>query len=217
MEQMERYLGPTPAIDCDHPSIIEKARSLTTDKDNAVDKAISLFYFVRDEIKFIPHLPTGFLESYRASNILELGGGMCIQKAVLLATLARAAGIPALVHFVDIRNHRAPDKIKEVLGTNLFPYHGYDELYVEERWVKASPAFEQKVCHENRLIPVEFDGKHDSMLPPYDLDGNQHIEYLQDHGRYDKIPLDEIYDAWSLAYGIDSRVGLNQLIEAQEA
>ena len=95
---------------------------------------------------------------------------MCIQKAVLLATLARAAGIPALVHFVDIRNHRVPDKIKEVLGTNLFHYHGYDELYIGERWVKATPTFEQKVCHENQLIPVEFDGKRNAMLPSYDLD-----------------------------------------------
>ncbi len=217
MNQIERYLKPTPTIDSDNKSIKQKALDLTKGKKQAKDKAKSLFYFVRDEIKFIPHLPIGHLESYLASKILEIGGGMCIQKAVLLATLTRAAGIPALVHFIDIRNYRVPDKIKEVLETDLFPYHGYNELFIEGKWVKATPTFELKVCQENRLFPVEFDGKHDAMLPSHDLDGNPHIEYLQDHGHYDNIPLDEIYDAWTKAYGIESREGLNQLIEAQEA
>ncbi|MBM3141849.1 MAG: transglutaminase domain-containing protein [Chloroflexi bacterium] len=213
MNEMEKWLKSTPTFDFGNKSIEEKAKDITKGYEEASDKARSLFYFVRDKIKFIPHLPVGVLESYQASKILKARGGMCIQKAILLATLARAVGIPALVHFVDIRNHRVPTKIKEVLGTNLFPYHGYNELYIDGKWVKAAPTFELKVCQENRLIPVEFDGKHDALLPSHDLDGNPHIEYLQDHGRYENIPLDKIYDAWTQAYGLEARRGLNQFIE----
>ena len=213
MNEMEKWLKATPTFDCNSEAIIEKARSVTKGQRKAADKARSLFYFVRDEIKFIPHLPVGVLESYQASKILKARGGMCIQKAVLLATLARAVGIPARVHFVDIRNYRAPDNVKETLGTNLFPYHGYNELHIDGKWVKAAPTFELKVCEENRLIPVEFDGKHDALLPSHDLDGNPHIEYLQDHGRYENIPLDKINDAWTQAYGLEARRGLNQFIE----
>lgn len=216
MKEMEKYLKPTATFNCDNESIRQKAEDLTKDVEKVADKAKSLFYFVRDEIRFIPLLPVDHLESYRASKILHTGGGMCIQKAVLLTALARAAGIPARVHFVDIRNHRVPSKVRDLLRTDLFPYHGYDELHIEGEWVKATPTFELKVCQENRLMPVEFDGKHDAMLPSHDLDGNPHIEYLQDHGCYENLPLDEIYDAWSQAYSMGSREKLHRFIEAQE-
>jgi hypothetical protein len=216
MDQIEEYLRPTPTFDSDNESIREKVQDITNGQQQVTDKAKSLFYFVRDEIKFIPLLPREHLESYRASRILKTGGGMCIQKAVLLLALARAAGIPARLHFVDIRNHRVPDRLREVIETNLFPYHGYDELHIEHKWVKATPTFELKVCQENRLIPVEFDAKHDAMLPSHDLDGNPHIEYLKDHGVHQDIPLNEIYNAWSRAYGMESRQRLHQLIEAQQ-
>ncbi|GAF74539.1 unnamed protein product [marine sediment metagenome] len=216
-KESEEYLRPTLPFDCDNESIRQEAKDLTKDDEKVADKAKSLFYFVRDEIRFIPLLPVDHLESYRASKILHTGGGMCIQKAVLLTALARAAGIPARVHFVDIRNHRVPDKVKDLLRTDLFPYHGYDQIYIEGKWIKATPTFELKVCQENRLMPVEFDGKHDAMLPSHDLDGNPHIEYLQDHGCYENLPLDEIYDAWSQAYSMGSREKLHRFIEAQDA
>ncbi|MBM4447082.1 MAG: transglutaminase domain-containing protein [Chloroflexi bacterium] len=216
MNEMEKWLKATPTFDCENEAIKEKAESVTKGQEKVADKAKSLFYFGRDEIKFFPYLPLDVLESYRASSILKAGGGMCIQKAVLLATLARAVGIPARVHFVDIRNYRAPDNVKETLGTNLFPYHGFDELYIDEKWVKVTPTFEVKVCQEHRLFPVEFDGEHDAMLPPRDLDGNPHIDYLQDHGFYENVPLDEIYNAWANAYSTGSRERLRQFIEAQE-
>ena len=217
MKEMEKYLKPTATFNCDNESIRQKAEDLTKDDEKVADKAKSLFYFVRDEIRFIPLLPVDHLESYRASKILHTGGGMCIQKAVLLTALARAAGIPARVHFVDIRNHRVPSKVRDLLRTDLFPYHGYDEIHIEGKWVKATPTFELKVCQENRLMPVEFDGKHDAMLPSHDLDGKPHIEYLQDHGCYENFPLDEIYDAWSQAYSMGSREKLHRFIKAQEA
>lgn len=216
MNQIQKWLEATLAFDCDHEVIREKAQTVTKGQMKAADKARSLFYFGRDEIKFFPYLPPDVPESYRASRILKAGGGMCIQKAVLLATLARAVGIPARVHFVDIRNYRVPDNLKETLGTNLFPYHGFDELYIDGKWVKVTPTFELKVCQENRLFPVEFDGRHDAMLPPRDLDGNPHIEYLEDHGFYENVPLDEVYNAWARAYSAGSRERLRQFIEAQQ-
>ena len=48
---MERYLRPTATVDCDAGIIQEKARFLTRLCGRPVDKAVSLFYFVRDEIK----------------------------------------------------------------------------------------------------------------------------------------------------------------------
>jgi len=198
---LEEYLKPTLTIDCETRSIKEKALELTKGQKGTAEKAKSLFYFVRDEIKYNPYSPRHFPEHYRANTILDRGEGYCVQKAVLLAALARAVGIPARLGFADIRNYLPMGNLAEVMGTNLFVYHGYDELYIKGRWIKATPTFDLKMCRENRIIPVEFDGKKDAMFHSHNLDGKLHIEYVHHHGHYQDLPWDEIQNARVQAYG----------------
>jgi transglutaminase-like putative cysteine protease len=58
---------------------------------------------VRDEIKYNMYTPKFLPEHFLASNILAKNEGYCVQKAVLLVALARAAGIPAGLGFAKIR------------------------------------------------------------------------------------------------------------------
>ena len=201
MDQLARYLKATSTIDCDNESIRRKAAELTSNDEKVADKAKSLFYFVRDEIKYNPYVLPDVLEDYRASRTMERGKGFCVEKAAVLSALARAIGIPACLHLADIRNHLVPDKLRELMGTDLFSYHGYSELYIDGKWVKATPAFDLKMCRQNRIIPVEFDGKHDAILHSHNMDGELHIEYVTDHGCYEDIPVYEILTAWSKVYG----------------
>ena len=217
MDPMKRYLRPTPTFDCDNESIKGKAQDLSAGQEKVADKAKSLFYFVRDEIKYNIYVLSDLPEYYRASRVLEVGEGFCIQKAVLLATLARAVGIPARLHLAAIRNHLMPDKLKELMGTNLFPSHGYAELYIEGKWVKATPAFDLKMCQKNRISPVEFDGKNDAMFHSHNLDGKLHIEYIQDRGHFDDLPFDTITNLRIQALGADIFQRLRQAIEARKA
>lgn len=204
MQHAERYVRPTPSIDCDNELIRQKAGELTEGQAKDATKATSLFYFVRDEIKYNP-IPLDFFEGYRASRTLERREGFCVEKASLLAAFARAVGIPARLHLADIRNHLVSDRLMEVMGTDLFSYHGYSELHIDGKWVKATPAFDLKMCHENRIIPVEFDGKNDAIFHSHNLDGTLHIEYVRDHGHYEDIPYDDILAAWERLYGLESR------------
>jgi hypothetical protein len=213
MDDFERYLRPTPAINCDHPLIIEKAKALTAGKADGAEQAVSLFYFVRDKIKYNPYVELHELEHYRASRTLERKEGYCIQKSVLLVALARAAGIPARLHHADIRNHLASEKMKQAIGTNIFTYHGYAEMFLDNRWVKATAVFDIDMCQENRIFPVEFDGQHNAIFPSHDLDGKPHIEYVVDRGTYDDLPLDEILSAFDKLYKLQSTLeGWNDLI-----
>ena len=214
---MERFLRPTSAIDCDNDSIREKARQLTKVREGAVDKAKSLFYFVRDEIRYNFYVLSDFLEDHRASATLARGQGICVQKAILLAALSRAVGIPTRLRFAVIRNPLASDKIKGILGGDLFVSHGYDELYIEGRWVKAAPIFDREMCQENRLVLVEFDGINDALLPSHNQDGEAHIEYVQDRGFYDDLPLDEVINWRIQGYGPGYYERLRQVIEARNA
>ena len=200
---LEEYLKPTPAIDCGTRSIKEKAQELTNRQEKITEKAKSLFYFVRDEIKYNPYSPRYLPEHYRASTILDRREGYCVQKAVLLAALARTAGIPARLRFANIRNYLPFGKLAEMMGTNLFVYHGYDELYIEGKWIKATPTFDLKMCQENRIVPVEFDAKNNAIFHSHNKDGELQIEYVRDHGHYQELPWDKIQNARAQAYGAE--------------
>ena len=95
IEEWEKYLKPTPIIDCDHRTIQEKANEVTKGQEGVIEKSRSLFAFVRDGIKYNPYLPRYLLEHFRASNTLARGEGFCVQKAMLLVALSRVAEIPA--------------------------------------------------------------------------------------------------------------------------
>jgi transglutaminase-like putative cysteine protease len=216
MNDIERYLRSSPTIDSDNDSIKQKAVALTKSEQTAADKAKRLFYWVRDIIKYNPLVPLEIFEDYRASKTLKRGEGFCVEKAAVLAALARAVGIPARLHLADIRNHLVSDRLREVMGTNLFSYHGYTELYISGKWVKATPAFDLKMCQKNRIIPVEFDGQNDAIFHSHNLDGQLHIEYVADHGCRVDVPVDEIIAAWEQHYGLKAQERLNRFIEAEK-
>jgi len=204
---MDRFLRPTETIDRDNPSVAAKAKALTDGPATELERAVALYYFVRDGIKHNAYAPLYDAERYKASAVLEAGNGFCQQKSVLLVALARAVGIPARLGYVDVHDHLLSESFKAMIGgINVFPFHGYAELYVNGRWLHVSPAYDLETCTRKRFVPVDFDGAGDAKDSPYDLDGNPHIEHVHDHGPYDDFPWDEIlgyYKAWAARLGIE--------------
>ncbi|OEU44660.1 MAG: hypothetical protein BBJ60_09530 [Desulfobacterales bacterium S7086C20] len=217
MEQLDDFLSPTPAVDSDNESIRAKAEEVTKGLEKAPDKARSLFYWVRDEIKYEPLVAIEVLEGYRASRTLGRGKGFCVEKAALLAAFARVVEIPSRLHLADIRNYLIPEKLVKVMDTNLFACHGYSELYINGKWVKATPAFDQAMCQEKRIRPVEFDAEEDAIFHSHNLDGELHIEYVKDRGCYADVPMDHILDTWLEVYGAESIERLNKYMEEEKA
>ncbi|MBE0481711.1 MAG: transglutaminase domain-containing protein, partial [Dehalococcoidia bacterium] len=74
---MEEYLGPTQVVESDSPIIQQKARELTAGLETDSEKAVALFYYVRDGIRHNPYAPGQFLENYMATETLERGSGHC--------------------------------------------------------------------------------------------------------------------------------------------
>lgn len=221
----ESYTRPTRFIEADHEEIRRVAAEATAGAETAPEKAVRLFYFVRDRIKYNPLAPMLAEEDYRASVILQRGIGFCVQKAVLLAAMARAAGIASRLHFADLRNRLVPAQLRELMGTELFVYHGYVELYLGERWVKATPAFDREMCDKHGFRPVEFDGRHDAVFHPTALNGAEHIAYVRDRGCAADLPYRQIIEAFWETYGKDnpavrlmfaeSAAALDRLIEKE--
>lgn len=187
-----QYLGHTLFIDCDAAPIREKSIELTTGIEGEREKAIRIFCFVRDEIKYNIYSPRPTDADFKASHVLAKGEGYCVQKAVLLVALARAAGIPARLRFAEIRSHLTPQALVEKRGSNLFPYHGLTDLNINGRWVKATPIYDRGYCVKAGIGPIEFDGERDAMLPLHTLDGRLNAEYIRDRGFFEDLPIDEI-------------------------
>jgi transglutaminase-like putative cysteine protease len=135
--------------------------------------------------------------------VLERGRGFCVPKASLLCALGRACGIPTRVGFATVRNHVATRKLLDFLGSDLFVYHGFVELLLEGKWVKATPAFNRELCVRHGVPPLEFDGRKDSMFQPYNPEKKKYMEYVEYHGTYADIPVAAIVAAWKRAYGED--------------
>jgi transglutaminase-like putative cysteine protease len=196
---MNEYLQSAAYIDSAHPAVAEfSARHVSGTTDT--DKAVALYYAVRDDVRYNPFLDFSDPAVFRASAVLEAGEGFCIGKASLLAAAARAAGIPARVGFADVKNHLTTPRLAETMGSDLFVYHGYTDLWLDGKWVKATPAFNLALCRRFRVKPLEFDGRSDSIFHPFDEDERRHMEYLRDRGRYADVPVQEIQDAFRAAY-----------------
>lgn len=196
---MNEFLAPTRYIDSDHPAIlayaVARAKGTTP-----LEKAVSLYYAVRDGIRYNPFIDYTSDSAYRASGCLAAGEGYCVGKAALLAACARAAGIPARLGLADVKNHLTTPALRERMGTDLFVYHGYADLFLGDRWVKATPAFNIELCRKFRVKPLEFDGREDSIFHPFDEDDRRHMEYVKDRGTHADVPVAEIVDVFRRVY-----------------
>ena len=196
---MSEFLQPARYIDSAHPAVISFARKNAVG-NGQLARAVALYYAVRDTIRYNPFLDFSKEETFQASHCIAAGEGFCIGKAALLAACARAEGIAARVGFADVKNHLTTPALRERMGTDLFIYHGYAELLLEGRWVKATPAFNVELCRRFRVKPLEFDGREDSIFHPFDEQDRRHMEYLRDRGSHADVPVAEIMQAFREAY-----------------
>ena len=195
----QAYLESRNFIDSAHPAVVEFSRKHALGRSD-LERGVALYYAVRDLVRYNPFLDLATESSYRASDCLLAGEGFCVGKASLYAATARAAGIPTRVGFADVRNHLTTPRLREFMGSDEFIYHGFAELFLEGRWIKATPAFNVALCEKFRVKPLEFDGRSDSIFHPFDADERRHMEYLRDRGTFSDVPFDEISAAFREFY-----------------
>jgi transglutaminase-like putative cysteine protease len=199
----EDCLASMTYLDSAHPDVsgfaarVCREAGATTDRE----KAVALFNAVRDGIRYDPYAVGGDADSYRASSVVHQPVAYCIPKAVLLSAACRAVGIPARVAFADVRNHLQSAKLLERMGTDVFAFHGYSELWLDGRWLKVSSAFNRELCDRFGTRVLEFDGEHDALMHPFDREGNRHMEYVRERGSYADLPLDDIMAGFAEFYG----------------
>jgi transglutaminase-like putative cysteine protease len=194
------YLRPTWYINGDHPDVAAFARETAGEAGEDRERAVRLFYAVRDGIRYDPYTPDLLPERFRASTALESGATFCIPKAILLAASARVVGIPSRLRFCDVRNHLTTPHLREIMRTDRFVFHGLTELFLGGKWIKATPTFNLSLCEKFGVKPLDFDGENDAVLHPFDQAGKRHMEYLLDRGAHADFPRDEMLRAYGEHY-----------------
>jgi transglutaminase-like putative cysteine protease len=194
------YLAPGRYVDSDHPAVIAFARRVADPAMAPREIAVKLYYAVRDEFLYDPYCFDTTVEGLKGSRVIEAGRGFCVPKAALLAAAARALGVPARLGYADVRNHLTSKRLYDMMGTDLFVFHGYTELWLDGQWLKATPAFNRSLCEKAGIRPLEFDGNADSVFHEFDVSGRRHMEYVHDHGIYADLPRDELLAAWRVHY-----------------
>ncbi len=192
-------LAPTALIDSDHPAVVEFASRHAVGADDR-ERAVALYLAVRDGFRYDPYQVDLSPAGMRASHVLEIGVGWCVPKAALLAAACRAAGIPARVGYADVRNHLSTERMRQSMQTDMFIWHGYADLWIDGAWRKATPAFNLSLCERFGLLPLDFNGRDDSIYHPFDKAGNRHMEYVNQRGAFDDMPLARIVADFQAIY-----------------
>jgi len=132
-----RWVAPSPFIESDDPAIVAQARAIAGGDGDAAARARRLLAWVHGHIS-----PEPAMTVPSAREVMRTRRGDCNEHAVLLAALARAAGIPArvvagLVHTGD-----------------GFAWHAWNELWLGA-WVSADAVFDQLPADATHVKLIE--------------------------------------------------------------
>lgn len=197
MEQSQ-YLGPTSFFDFESPKIqtlLKKIKEKSvddTETQHQIKQAIQLYLLVRDGYRYNPYYISFRPQHYVASSLVTRSEGHCLDKSIILITGLRALGIPARLRLAKVKNHIGVERLVEKFGTNVMTPHGMVDIFLDGKWVKASPAFNRTLCEKCNVEPLEFDGMNDSVFQEFDRAGGQFMDYLEDYGSFEDVPIDFI-------------------------
>ncbi len=181
-------LRATEFLDHDTAAVREFVARSTRARGTPVERAVDLYYAVRDGVRYEVYGADLSRRGLRASTVAAARSGMCVHKSVLFAAGLRSLGVPARLVFADVRNHLSSARLRELMGGEVFRHHCYTSAFLGGAWVQATPVFNRSLCRLFRMAELDFDGAGDSLHHPFDLDGRQHMEYLRVHGEFDDVP-----------------------------
>ena len=124
-DPVQAFLAPTPFIESDHPDIVKRVAEIVSPEDTPLEKVTKIVGWIYDNIERRPVLSVP-----SALQTLKSRMGDCNEHAVLMAAMARAAGIPAQI------------EAGLVYMDGRFYYHAWNALYLD-RWTTVDALMKQ--------------------------------------------------------------------------
>jgi transglutaminase-like putative cysteine protease len=183
------YLSPTFYFDFETEEVQQFVEEYITDRNSQKEKAKLLYLKVRDSYRYDPYYLNFSKEHFKASRLVKKSTGHCIDKSIILITCLRALKIPSRIHLAKVKNHIGVERLTEKFGTNELTPHGMVDLFLDGKWLQVSPAFNKSLCKRCNVAPLEFDGENDSKFQEFNNDGKEFMEYIEDYGHFEDVPL----------------------------
>jgi len=191
---MNQYTESTYYFDYETDEIQELIKEYKTKGITKKEIAQQLYLKIRDGWTYYPYYFSFSKENFKSSYLAKKTQGQCVEKSILLISCLRALGIPARIHLAKVKNHIAVERLIEMFGTNELTPHAMVNIYLNGKWLKASPAFNKKLCEKSNVPVLDFDGENDSVFQKYDALGNVFMEYIEDYGHFEDVPTDFIFN-----------------------
>ncbi len=185
---MKEYLCETPFLDFQHVSFDAFTAGIDPNLPEK-EKAIALYFLVRDAFLYDPYHLDLTNEGLKASNVLSKKRSWCVEKSSVLAACLRKCGIPSRLGYAIVTNHIGVEKLTHYLRREEIVFHGFVDVYLNGKWVKCTPAFDQRICRVSGVTPLDWDGEKDSLFQEFDQ-GKKFMEYKHFYGTFNDVPIE---------------------------
>jgi hypothetical protein len=184
---MQDYVAATRMCDCDSPWLRRKAEEVIDGASDPEEKALRVFYYVRDNIRF----SLAYSRS-KASRTLKRGYGECASKTNAQVALLRAVGIPARYRWVQARSEVLHRLIADFVYRNMPPVasHFWCECYLNGQWISCEllldmPLYDgmlmEGLVTKEQMPTIDWDGKTDLvLLSPWITEDRGHLPSCDD-------------------------------------
>lgn len=199
------FLGATDVIDSDSKAVRSLAEEIAGDAVDEPSRVKMLFDWVRDEIRYDMGPVLSDRRDWTASLTVQRGYGFCQQKAVLLAALLRALGIPAGIGIESLLDHMIPPHFAEHMGGQEIPLHAYTTAFADGHWQRIDASLDRALCERKGYRLVEYAAGDDQLLPRTDVAGHPHFDHLGELGQWANVPDHIVCATLELPYLQDPR------------
>ena len=221
-EDRALYTQETHFFNFSHPDLAAFVKEHMP-KEGASEQEIveALYTAVRDHWRYNAYLIHLSEEEWRAGSMMQKKDAHCLDKAAILISCLRAAGIPARLRLAKVKNHIAVERLVEFLGNDVLVPHGYVEAWLDGKWLELTPAFNKELCQVLKVPVMEFDPVNGTKFQAYNLENDQFMEYLEEYGHYDELPIDFILKVFYETYPnvrpfVDQYKGQNKTLNVLE-
>lgn len=200
MSDKEILLQATPYLDFNNPEF-QSWIAPFLNEHSKTKAAIDYYEFVRDYFLYDPYHLDLRPHALKASTIITKRRSWCVEKAIVFATGLRAMGIPSRLGYAIVENHIGVERLTEILKKTQIVFHGYVDVYMEEdnKWTKATPAFDKRVCKLSGVEPLNWNGTQDSLFQAYS-GTEKFMEYHHDYGVFNDVPIELMHQEMNLHY-----------------
>jgi transglutaminase-like putative cysteine protease len=182
------FLSETPSVQFKNDEFQLFLSQIESFEDKR-SQAVAIYEHVRDAFMYDPYHLDLRPNALNSTAVIQKRRAWCVEKSLVAVACFRSMHIPARFGFGIVKNHLGVEKLAHYLQRDEIVFHGFVEVFLNERWIKCTPAFDPLICKLAQVPVLTWDGETDSLLQPY-AGEEVFMEYIHFYGSFEDIPFE---------------------------